>query len=155
MTSVYHPSPQSPYKFTKQPIILRTACTAGFNRSATVREYLKTKIHKFSVVHAQYGADYGDYHNDQIMCVNTTKPDGFYELFGCGKTPSIQASIFVALQHKLIDDNSLQVLDSHKNERYKNIILKTFWRIDPSMKNVFVIINENDETIKKLILELG
>ena len=50
------PTNENPYIIdSNTPIIIRTVCYAGVNRSATIREILKQKNHKDSVIFSQLG----------------------------------------------------------------------------------------------------
>ncbi len=154
--TIYEPTPNNPYLIDKQtPLILRTACTAGINRSATVREYICPNIPKNSLIFPQYGAEYGDYGNKDIQ-YHTLHSDGFIELFDKEKEINIQTSIFNNLGYQKIGDDSVQILDEKHREVYKETIKQQFWTVKNHMtqdnKNVFILINEN-ETVINLVLK--
>lgn len=152
MATIYYPTPSNPYRFTRKPIILRTACTAGVNRSATIREFVKCHIHKNSIVYAPYGALYGDYEKT-IISVNSCR-DGFYDLFGYDKTRSIQSQIFLQLGYTLYDNMELQYLEIRDYKSYRNIINDQYWTFDNTLKNVFILVNENQDVINSVIIKL-
>jgi hypothetical protein len=155
---IFEPTLSNPYEIdTSVSIIFRIACTAGVNRSATLREYLKTKV-PLGIFYPQYGANYGDYDNPEIACVRTLESDGFKKLFGHDKFPSLQVIIFDALNYPISDHMALQKLNNSDREKYRNIIMKYYWNIGDQAKNVFIIINELDETInivKNKLLEIN
>jgi len=151
---IYYPTDKSTYHFGKRPIILRTACSAGFNRSAVVREIIKRNIHPESVVYPQYGVFLGNYSNQAVGCVNTNLRDGFFEYFGCDKVPSIQATIFEALGHMPSLHEKVFYLPQYEQERYRDVIHDYYWNFDSTYQNVYVIVNEDKEIIKSLINQL-
>jgi len=159
IVNVYEPTTQNPYIINEKiPLILRTACTAGVNRSATVREYITPHIPIDSSICAQYGAEYGDYEN-KVIQYHTSHNDGFNELFGKEKATNVQALIFInALGYPKLKDDSVQILDEHHRYIYTDIIRNTFWtvkdEITPQNKNVFILINENEDVIKLVLKRL-
>lgn len=154
MLKIYRPTFSHPYTFSDGPIILRTACTAGVNRSATVREFVSMYINPDSKIFPQYGAEYGNYNNENIICVNVGAPDGFYDIFACDKSPSIQAILFSKLGYTLCENKDWQYLQPEHKILYKELILDYFWKLDLSIKNVFIIINENENVINAVIDQL-
>jgi hypothetical protein len=159
MINIFEPTPTSPYVFSANPITLRTACSAGFNRSATVRELISRNIHPHSIVYPQYGALYGDYNSDEIGCIVTNLKDGFIEVFGTLKSPSVQEIIFKDIGYKIQNHPELQYIKKNHHDRYRHNICQRFLNFDNSNKNVFVLINEDetviDNTIKMLEEHLG
>lgn len=156
MTNIYYPTIYTPYNFNPQEkIILRTACSAGVNRSATVRKIIKKNINPASIVYRQYGAHYGNYKNDRIVSISNGPRDGYYQLFGSDKCPSVQATIFLELGYVLPDNMGLQYLEEEHRKAYTEMILEKFWKFDPSLKNVFVLINEDDTVINNVIAQLN
>ncbi len=156
--NIFEPSIEKPYVInTKAPIILRTACSAGINRSATVREYVRHKIHNKSVVLQQYGAEFADYDNKKILNITLGK-DGFSDLFGFDKQKNIQCVIFSQLGYPTIGDYSTQVLKEEHRKDYKNILINYFWTVKiygtNHKKNIFILINENQDVIDLVIKRL-
>jgi hypothetical protein len=130
---------------------LRTACSAGFNRSATVRELISRNIHPNSTVYPQYGALYGNYNSDRIGCIVTNINDGFVELFGNYKCPSVQEIIFKEIGYRIQDDFDLQYINEKHHNRYRDNICQTFLKFDDTNKNVFVLVNEDETIIDNMI----
>jgi hypothetical protein len=156
--NIIEPTVNKPYVIHKKiPIILRTACTAGINRSATVREYIKNNTHDKSVVLQQYGAKQGDYDNDEIFHITFGK-DGFSELFGTDKQQNIQSAIFSELGYPLIGDYDKQILKKEHTTNYKNAITNFYWSVKVyglnHKKNIFVLVNEDQNTIDLVIKRL-
>jgi len=155
MVSIFEPSTSNPYKINKsEPTIFRVACSAGVNRSATLREYLKSNLSDFHMFYPPYGAHLGDYNNPTITCIRTLKPDGFTELFGCAKTPSIQAVLFDKLFYPHMNDFESQKLNDMDKATYKELIIDYFWTIESEKKNIFIIINDDEDTIHNVLTEL-
>lgn len=151
--NIYEPTVDQPYKIPSDPITLRVACSAGVNRSATVGQYLKTIISQDSIVFPQYGADYGDYDNNNIVAIHYFEPDGFKELFGCDKQMSVQAMIFSKLGYKFETRGRQQLRNIHKSG-YKSMLSDYYWNFNSHQKNVFVLINDDEETIRLVIKRL-
>jgi hypothetical protein len=156
--NIFEPSVHKPYVINKNfPIILRTACSAGVNRSATVREHIKNNTHDKSVILQQYGAEHGDYDNDEILHITFGK-DGFNELFGTDKQQNIQAAIFKEFGYPDIKNYSKQILKKEHVPDYKNAIQKYYWSVKfyglNHKKNIFVLINENENIINLVIKRL-
>lgn len=148
--SIYEPLCSNPYTInTSEPITLRTACTAGVNRSATVREYIKSKISQDSFIFPQYGAFYGDYDNKDVVTFYVNEKDGFNEFFGLHKTQSMQAHIFKHLKYEQLKDFEIQKLNDHDKTLYKNMIVEQYWKCNNIItnKNIFVIINDDQKVI--------
>jgi len=162
MLRIYYPSSTNRYVIdTSKPILLKTCCSAGVNRSATVREFLKNHIHRDSVIVPQYGAYYGDFDMNPITNFETNNLDGFVELFGVRKSPSIQSIIFKELGYEKVPDFTPQFLDMDNENhvtKYKEMIGKLLWNIDTTttttMPNIFVIINEDTSVIRTVITRL-
>lgn len=159
MTNIYYPSTHNKYKIPiSVPIFLRVACSAGVNRSATFREFLKNHISANSIVMPQYGAKYGDYEAKQIINFETNERDGFYDVFGVDKSPSMQSIIFKKIGYAVVPDFTEQHLDMANNEHvefYKSELLDTFWNVEKDMMSVFVLINESEEVINCVIKRLA
>lgn len=151
---IYKPTSKSPYKIPSRPITLRVACTAGINRSAVVREYLKTIIDPDSVVFPQHGIKRGDYGNKKITCQYTIKPDGFEKLFGCHKLDSIQVKIFSQLGYKRKKHLERQTLKNKDKAKYKAALIDNYWKFDEKYHNVFVLINKSSKIMKLTIKRL-
>ena len=184
--AVYNPTKKNPYVFGNKPICLRTACSAGINRSATVREYIKKQLHPDSYCYPQFGAVFGDQDHSKITGYIFHKLDGFYHLFGTPKCQNLQSIIMAKLGYKVqlddgtVDDSAeeldfcirqrLDMGNSMHLNQYCYYLENFFWKTktdqkeidfgvegnkDLSNKNVFVIINENVETINKVYLRLA
>ena len=155
MINVFEPTIESPYIIdTMGSAIFRIACSAGVNRSTTAREYIKSKVSTSNMFHRPYGADYGNYNNSEIICVRATESDGFTELFGHDKPPSIQALIFDQLNYPISNHLALQKLMLVDRDEYKNIILDYYWNLEPGHKNIFIIINDDKNVIENVQNEL-
>ena len=157
MLSIYYPSISNPYKFDLTvPVILRTACSAGVNRSATVRELLKGKLCTGSICFPQYGADDGNYQNQLIISTSTRQTDGFCEIFLTDKCLSVQSILFEMCGYTLLGGMEPQVLKKSHHDLYKDHILKYFWTSCQgiNMKNIFVIINTDKVIIQNVIDQL-
>ncbi len=157
--NIFEPTIDKPYVInTKTPIILRTACSAGINRSATVREYIKNNIHDKSVILQQYGAEFADYNNKNILNITLGK-DGFNDLFGIDKQKNIQCVIFNQLGYPEIGEYSTQVLKEEHRKDYKNIMVNYFWSVKMYdiryKKNIFILVNENQDVIDLVIKRLS
>jgi len=133
-------------------------------------------IHPNSIVYPQYGAQFGgaqstsisqeksgNYIYDKIACINTSarctrsfcetlcQQDGFIELFGNYKSPSIQESIFREIGYDIEDHAELQYIDQRHHAKYKNILCNTYLKFNSRYKNVFVLINNNQDVIDDTI----
>lgn len=158
MTNIYYPSHSSKYPIPKdKPILLKTACTAGVNRSATVRQFIKNQIHLDSIVLPQYGAFYGDFDANPITNFETNEPDGFTELFGTNKSPSMQSILFKRIGYDSVPDFIPQELDMHNEKHvtlYKESLLVDFWNVETTYPSIFILINESEEVIECVIKRL-
>ena len=173
MINTFEPTIKSPYVInTTGSAVFRIACSAGVNRSTTIREYIKSKVSKSNIFYQPYGAQYGNYNNSEIICIRTTESDGFAELFGHDKPPSIQASIFDQLNYPVSNHLALQKLNDVDKNKYKNIIMD-YWNlfqecdripgkefshkgnIEPKSKNIFIIINDDKNVIENVRNELS
>lgn len=151
--NIIYPNVPNPYKIhTDVPIILRTACSAGVNRSAVVREYIKNNVHKESTIYPQYGAEYGDYDNYKIV-IHTISNDGFYDMFQNNKNSNVQMVIAEQLGYSIMDK---LIIEEEHREDYKNKLIKTFWSTTPNnnIKNIFILINEDQRIIDLVIKRL-
>lgn len=145
---IIEPTINNPYKIPiDEPICLRVACTAGINRSATVREYIKNNIHNQSKIYPQYGAEYGDYDNDKIIMYSMINNDGFCEMFGKDKCDNIQMEIATELGYPLIEKNTHMIIKQGDKENYKTKLIESFWVTNNNNKNIFIIVNENQNVI--------
>ncbi|QKF94841.1 hypothetical protein QKU48_gp1383 [Fadolivirus algeromassiliense] len=153
MIKIHEPTKENPYRINKsEKIILRTACSAGVNRSAVVREILKRNISNDSIIYPQHGADYGDHDRNKIMCAKTDVPDGFNEIFGCKKSRNVQETLYEKMGHDEPEEAQLKVLANDYREEYTRLIKDHYWSIDTKFKNVFVVIN-NDEPVIDLVIK--
>lgn len=158
--TVINPTFEKPYVIDQlNPIILRVACSAGINRSAITRQYIKNNIHKGSIVFPQYGAQHGDYENGKIVCHQLFNlNDGFNELFGVAKCHNMQTIIFKQLGYEVIANNYKGVvLDEDHRQQYAKQLIKLFWSTKDSgvdYKNVFVLLNESEDVINLVIKRL-
>ena len=146
----YVTSADTPYIIpSNHPIILRVACAAGVNRSATMRQYLISKIHSDSIVLPQYGAYYGDYERNPIQSFDIDEPDGFNDLFGLAKTQNIQSKIFEQLGYPKVANHVANNMDMSNNshvEFYKNQLI-SYWNLETiaktNYKNIFILVNHH------------
>ena len=147
---LFEPSSDNPYVISKQdPIILRTACSAGVNRSATVREYIKYNAHLNSIIYPQYGACYGDYDNDEIVTFTIINNDGFQQIFNTNKCQNMQTIIFDQLNYTRPEDFIPNTLKHEHKQIYKEFMVKQYWSNNNKIyKNIFILINEDEEVIK-------
>lgn len=150
------PTHEKPYIIdSKTPIILRTACYAGVNRSATIREILKQKIHKDSVIFPQYGAYYGNYNYDDIVCISTKQRDGFYEVFETDKSPSIQGLIFSQLGYTPLETmEEQQYLERSHHKSYKTFIQEQYWTEPKLLKSVFILSLTDPDIVSNVFHQL-
>lgn len=156
---VYRPTVDQPYKISSRKVTLRVACSAGINRSATAREYLKTIISSDSIIYPQYGIEFGDYDRKKIKC-HVTKVDGFKELFGHDKLTSVHAKLFYRLGYKPKKNMTnkkpmvkTKLKDTDK-DKYKSMLIDYYWKFDRIYDNVFVLINRKPKVIKLTIKRL-
>lgn len=169
--NIFYPTKENPYCLPSEPVILRTACAAGINRSAVVRQLLKEKLHPASRVYSQFGAYRGDYNDDNkyIYAYHIDIRDGFYECFGVDKAPNLQSIIFKNMgyekptsNYKLEANAIVHLLDSEHVNEYQANLEKYYWRttnIPDELKivfskNIFVLINEWDTTQNLVIKRL-
>lgn len=153
--NIFYPTINKPYKIeTKKPIVLKTACMAGINRSATTREWLKTKINQNSIIYNQYGAYYGDYHNSDIVAFAVNKEDGFNSVFGTSKQPNVQTILFKFLGYSEKQDFVPNTLKPEDKDKYRKLILKNYWLKEYDIPQVYVLINEHETIINKFINQM-
>lgn len=154
MIRIYEATPKNPYVFPSHPITLRTACSAGFNRSATVRELIRRNVHPNSVIFPQYGARYGHYDNPRIGCVSTKcrgYNDQFHTVFGVRKVECIQEILFQKLGYTIRDVPEIQNINMQDHKEYRDLISNEYLNFDNSLYNVFVLINEDMTVIRNTI----
>ena len=152
--TIFEPNVPNPYYIpTDIPVVLRTACSAGVNRSATVRECVKNNIHPDSIIYPQYGAEYADFDNNKII-IHNIENDGFYNLFGENKVPNIQMNIAKEIYSESYNPTLTHTILEKDRTAYKNMLIQKFWITNLQIKNIFIIINEDqrviDLTIKRL-----
>lgn len=154
---IYEPSVSHPYIINrKETIVLKTACSAGVNRSATVREYVMSNISKNSVVYSQYGALHGDYDNKEIVTFTISNQDSFQQLFGCPKVQNIQTMIFDQLGYARANHFGKIILDEKHKSIYKDMIIKQYWKShNENYKNIFILINEEESVIELVYKRLS
>jgi hypothetical protein len=133
------------------------ACSAGVNRSAVVREYLRRYMDDNCKIYLQYGAKDGDPDANVIMAYDTTsKKDGFCSVFGKTKEKNFQKHMFEILGYN--DSGSKITLQEKDKQKYRILLNHHYWNIEPMKHNIFVIVNERDsviELVKKRLLEVS
>jgi hypothetical protein len=149
---IYYPTPKHPFVMPMSNVSLRIACSAGINRSATVREFLAMNMYDNCDIYYQYGAKYGDGDAKAIYAHDTTGYDGFCEVFDLRKKPNIQKVLFEMLGHTF---DKKATLPESSREKYKQLLNKHFWNIKPLEHNIFIIINDKQSVVDLVIKRLA
>jgi hypothetical protein len=141
---VFEPTFDNPYFIDDNiPTEFRNLCYAGLNRSASTRQFLKSKLSNNHKFHPTFG--YGLEHEAVPPDLN----DGFNLLFGTAKEPSYQTQMFIKLGYNNLKPYvTVKLLADHELE-YEELF-DEYWEFDPNYKQVVIITIDDEHLISEL-----